>query len=261
MTTKGKLLTPAAAWDSLYRSLSAGPVFYDPDQPPFSQVRADIAAIRSRTQQVASYIPVTQGRNTEYLEILYQDRAKDSHAPRNLTYPRRRTAWPYLVLALFCYILIPRRNASDYSTYSRVVVAALDGIGAVTAGLFFALPLRISPSTDAVLGSQGGVTWFLWCLGAPGVFLVLWAARMAAFRISAGPAGLVVQTLWRGREMLFRDASAAGRLMRGGIAIGVYVRSNAGEVVKLSWAGLMRFQIVLDALYRAGLPMGEDLKA
>jgi hypothetical protein len=204
---------------------------------------------------------VSDAGKTGYIEVSYREKPRETHAPTDLIYPQRRQSWLYLAGALALYLGIPWRGASGCAAYPRVVVAALDGLGAAFAGVFFALALYVSPTTDAVFGSEFGLTVFLWCLGAPALLLVLWAARLAAFRISAGPAGVVVRTLWGGRETLFQDASAVGRLTRSGIAVGVYIRSRAGDVVKLSWTGVMRFQIVLDALYRAGLPAGEDLKA
>jgi hypothetical protein len=260
--TRNRLLNPAGAdWNAFYRALPAGPVYYTVDQPPFAGIRSEIQTIYRQSGWISSYLPVSDAGKTGYIEVSYREKPRETHAPKSLIYPRRGESWLYLGAALVLYFGIPWRGVSGCAAYPRVAPAALDGLGAAFAATFFALALYVSPTTDAALGSEFGLTVFLWCLGAPGLLMVLWAARTAAFRISAGPTGLVVQTLWGGRDVLFQDASAVGRLTRSGIAVGVYIRSRAGDVVRLSWTGLMRFQIVLDALYRSGLPAGEDLKA
>ena len=82
---------------------------------------------------------------------------------------------------------------------------------------------------------------------------------VVSLRVTASPSGLRLENLFGGRPVSFADMSASGYLARRGIRTGIFIRRRNGRAVKLDWAGLLGFEIVLQAIANAGVPAAEDL--
>ena len=259
-TERKQLPMGDASWSGLYRSLPEGPAFYAIDAPPFSGVRAEIEALFRSTQMAVMYMPVRDGAQTGYLEIDYRDRPKDTKAPHALLYPKRASAWPYLAIALLIYAVLPRRRTADGAAYSRAVPVALDGMALLFAGVFFALPLYAVHWTGEVLGSELGMTIFLWLLASTGLLLMLWSARIAAFRVSLTPSGLRMERLLPAREIPYAVMAGGGFLVRRGIRTGIFIRCRDGRTIKLAWTGVLRFDAILNGLAKTGVPRQDDIE-
>jgi len=261
--TQHKLLTAGDSnWAVFYRSLPAQAAFYGIDQPPFAAIRPQIQTLFLRSQMAVMYIPVVDGSRTAHIEIHYRNRPRETKAPTQLLYPYRLRAWLWLAGALLVYFLLPgMRRSGGSAAYSRIAPLALDAMGLLFAAFFFGLSLYVVNSTDEVFGSEFGMSLFLWAVGCAGLILVMWAAKIASYRIMASSSAICVDTLWRRREIPFSEMSEIGYLVRGDIRIGIFVRSRDGRTIKLDWAGLLGFDAVLAAINSAQVRRAEDAPA
>jgi hypothetical protein len=249
-------------WTDFYRSLSNNPVYYAIDRPPFAAIRREIESIFSRTQRAVMYLSVRDGTRADYIKIGYVTRPKSSKAPVELLHPKRQRAWPWLVGALLLYSVIPwPRRGSNCAAYNRAVVLSLDALGLSFAATFFALPLFIVNSTAEVLGSESGMTLFLWAFGATGLLMTLWAARITTFSVATSPSGLRLNSFWHRREISFSDMSATGYMVRGEIRTGIFIRCRNGGIVRLDWASLLGFEVILQSIAAAGVAKTKDMAA
>jgi hypothetical protein len=262
-TTEHRLLPPGdAKWIEFYRALQANPVYYAIDQAPFTSIRNAIEAGFARTQWSVQYMPVRDAAGSGHIEIWYHTRPRETKAPVDLIYPSRAGAWRWLVGGLLIYALIPwRKRGPGCVSYGRTVPVALDLFGTAFGAAFFALPLYFVNSTAEVLGDEIVMTLALWSIACVCVLLLAWAAWLASFRVLVEPTGLRIETLWGARATPFHELSGAGYTVRNEIKTGIFLRCRDGRLVKLDWASLLGFEVILQAIATAQTPLAEDIPA
>jgi len=153
------------------------------------------------------------------------------------------------------YLLLPWRRPGPTRVAMDPVSAvfALDGMGALIAIVFFAIPLAIAGSTALAFGEDVSVTLFLWALALVGVGFVAWAARNAARAIVIEPDGLHITSLTGAVIFAFSGIRSVQPLaVRAMPRAGVAVEMQDGRTLRLMWRDFLRFRLVLDALAARG---------
>ena len=249
-------------WAAFYRALPEAGAFYAVDQPPMNAVARDIDLLFAHTRYLVLYMPVKDAAGEGHLEIHYWNQPKQSKAPTRLLYPKRAWAWLWLAGGLALYLLLPRPKARQGSSgYGWAPVVILDVIGMFSASFFFGLALWVADCTKEALNEDFDTT--LWCWGGAAVcsLLVLCSARMAAYRVTVDPLGLELSNLWNTRLVRFAEMTGAGYLERNEIRTGIFIQTTHGEVIRIDWANLLRFEVVMDAIQRAQIPAAADVCA
>ncbi|MCX6620947.1 MAG: hypothetical protein NTY38_07670 [Acidobacteria bacterium] len=258
VTEKRSLPPGGAEWSNFYRALPAEGAFYAMDRPPMAAIARDIDLLFAHTRSLVLYLPVKEG----HLEIWYWNQPKQSKAPASLLYPARAMALLWLAAGLAVYAILPwPKQRPDASTYGRIPVLGMDFVGALFAGFFFALPLWTADSTMEAMNEEFGTTVFCWSVAGVCALFLLAAARTAAYRVAVEPFGLRLETLWRSRLVPFAEMTGAGYTVRREIKTGIFIQTRTGGQIRMDWASLLRFEVVLGAIGRAGVPSAADVSA
>jgi len=241
-------------WSSFLAGLPEDGRWMSLDDPALSAIRDAIVENFARTQWTAMYLPVAGPGRTSYIEFRYETRPRGSKAPASLVYPKRGLAWAWCLGGLLLYALLPwAKNSAWMVNYDRTSIIALDLIGTVVAGFFFALPLYASSSTAEVLGGDFGLTVFLWGFAFIGVLMLIWSARCACFAVMVEQSQLRIGGLFGVGNCAYTEIESAEMLGSAGMWTGVRIKCRSGKVYKIASGPLCRFEKLLEGLRFAGV--------
>ena len=256
-STENRLLASSdPQWAAVFASLPADGHWMSIDDPALASLRGSMADIYSRSQWISMYLPVNVSGSQRYLEFRYETDPRGSHAPSTLIYPRRSMAWLYCLGGLVIYAILPWAKRSAWMiAYDALCPVALDFLGVVIAGFFFALPLYASRSIDEALSGDFGLTLFLWAMALIGVLILFWSARCAATAILVEQGQMRIRHLSGASICSFAEIASAQALAPRGIWSAVRIATRAGKAYTFRFGPLCRFERLLDGLRYAGVPL------
>lgn len=191
---------PSPAWTKrLGRSFYDNNLFFRLDESPLNSLNQTLTEANPFT-----YVEIKSGESRQHLAVTRRTGGDVSrYGPTSLAYPGRFAGFLILLFAACLYALLPwQKHGVEALRYSRARSSVVpDIMGAVLAGLFFALPILITNDNGMGDGifSEGwiiltGVMWFMALLG---VSLWVISAWYASLLLELTPEGLRLKTLTR----------------------------------------------------------------
>lgn len=199
---------PSPDWTKrLGRSFYDNNLFFHPDESPVNGLKSALTDSNPFT-----YVEVRSGKSRQYLAVTRRTGGDVSrYAPTSLAYPGRFAGFLILLFAACFYALLPwQKHGVEALHYSRARSSVVpDIMGAVLAGLFFALPILITNDNGMGDGifSEGwiiltGVMWFLALLGVSFWGISAWYASLL---LELKPEGLRFKSLMRDTVIPYGD--------------------------------------------------------
>lgn len=191
---------PSPAWTKrLGRSFYDDHLFFSPDESPLIDLNQSLTQASPFT-----YVELRSRGSKQHLAVTRRIGGDISrYAPTSLAYPGRFLGFLILLLTVCLYALIPwQKHGVEALRYSRARSSVLpDIMGAVLAGLFFALPILITNDNGMGDGifSEGWIilTAVMWFMALFGVSLWAVSAWYASLLLELTPEGLRLKTLTR----------------------------------------------------------------
>lgn len=183
-------------------------VYFKPDEIPFAQW-----GLLPEDNKYA-YVSTTQGGQTIYLELRYQDYSTSVGAmsspfrvaPGWLYHPYRTGGIVVMALGLLLYILLPRRKKQpEEVAYSSGSMLAGDLAAVIILLPFYGLPFLINGGTTQAITGLWPVSALMWFMALFGVVLLYYNAWYASYRIELTPDAVCLVSFKGVRECLFSD--------------------------------------------------------
>ena len=194
--------------DDFWKPTGPVAVFFKPAEIPFAQW-----GLRPEDGRSA-YVSTTQGGQTIYLELRYQDYSTSvgamstpyRTAPGWLYHPYRTAGIIIMALGLLLYIFLPRRKKRpDDISYSTGSMVAGDLVGAILLAPFYGLPFLINGGTVQAVTGFWPITLVMWLLAGLSIYLFYSNAWHASYRIELTPGALSLVTFKGIKEMRFDE--------------------------------------------------------
>jgi hypothetical protein len=235
---EGHLLkvSPAGHEDWLREVQAAGTVWYRPQDARIAPLWSRIRDLRDRTQYNAVYLPVVNGSELSYLELLWHSAPKDTLAPLAIVFPYRHQGWAWIALGLLAYLLIPGIGLSAGETRRDLLaLGCLDLLAALFLGLLTYWPLYLSHTPGEAIDELVGLTGFIWAFAALMAVQLSYNAAAAAQRIRVDGAILRFRALGGERAVALEDISSVGHWDDGGQQKGLRLHLKSGGQIEIDW--------------------------
>ncbi len=194
--------------DDFWKPIGPVAVFFKPAEIPFAQW-----GLRPEDGRSA-YVSTTQGGQTIYLELRYQDYSTSvgamstpyRTAPGWLYHPYRTAGIIIMAVGLLIYIVLPRRKKpTEEVAYSSGSMLAGDLAAVILLLPFYGLPYLINGGTTQAITGMWPVTAFMWFVAIFSIVLLYYNAWYASYRIELTPQALYLVSFKGVRECRFSD--------------------------------------------------------
>lgn len=240
---ENKLLKPAADVTGFFQEVARAESLWLPAEHPM--IAAHMDQIRKiREVWLVSYLPSGISPN-HYIQIRWETTPKKSEAPAELVHPYRKQGLAWMAAALLAYLLLPARRPEPQEAHQDgVMLAALDGVSIVFFALILYFPFHLADSGQEVMDSLVGGTGFFWVLASPFFIRLLLNAVAASERVTAGPEGLRIQSLFGCRTVAFHQIRRVLPLANRGRRYGWRIDVAENQSVDLHWSRLLNLDEV-----------------
>ena len=221
-----------------------------------------LLTLKDRIEQMSrtwtlNYLVLSRGPSPPYLEVRYGYgyEPKKVGAPASLVFPWRSYCWIPLLVGMAGFALLRHRRPRGEVIYRNYLGSglSLDVCGFLWFSLFLVIPFWVCDPTQQMWGEDKGVTLWCWLAAAGSLGLVVTAAINASFTIGFEPGRLVISRLFGARSLEMGEIVAATPLRLGGIESGLILELRDQSRIKLPWDNLVNYQLLLEALTKAGL--------
>jgi hypothetical protein len=185
-------------------------LYFRAGEPPLDTLAGQLTA---SGQQV--FLVLTQRGETKYLRLTYHSysdsdfgfgRGVDPRPPDYLFYAYRRFSPWVALIGLLIYVALPRRRKTpDVIGYAGWTLVLGDFASYLLSILFFGLPIFVVGGSLQALTQAWAPTLCCWALAGLGVWLLLFTAWLADYRLAVLPDRLQITTPDGRRDYPFAD--------------------------------------------------------